>query len=224
MKNNNKKTSLAVLSILAGVIYFIMLIPYFEAGWEGGARNVRAADKAQLNDGTKTEGGSKIPYHIQLGPKNNDVFYSDSIVNIRTGQLIPVSYTRMDVSNVVNKPNSGLTLLMTIMAFIGGSTFLVIPFVFYKLILSFYNDQIFVKKNIRRIRTLGILYLILYVFKLGYNLTNYYVVKSTVELENYHIIKPDLGFSFLLIAILMFIIVVVMKRVMIMKEEQDLTI
>ena len=50
MKNNKKKTSLAVLSVLAGIIYFITLIPYCEAGWEGGIRNVKE------NQNTQTEG------------------------------------------------------------------------------------------------------------------------------------------------------------------------
>ena len=72
--------------------------------------------------------------------------------------------------------------------------------------------------------TLGILYLILFSTKFAYNLGNYYIDRSTIELQNYNIIKPDLAFNFLLIAILMFIVAIVMSRVMMIKEEQDLTI
>jgi len=79
-------------------------------------------------------------------------------------------------------------------------------------------------KNIKRIKTLGLLYLILFVTKFTYILGNYFLDKSTIELQNYNIIKPDLAYNFLLIAILMFIIAIVMSRVIIIKEEQDLTI
>lgn len=224
MKNNKKKTSLAVLSVLAGIIYFITLIPYFEAGWEGGIRNVKESRKIQTDGVDNSAKGSRILQRIQLKPKSNDILYSDSIVNTKTGKMMPVSYTRMYVNDESKEPNLLLNLVLNIVVFLGGLPFFVIPFLFYKLILSFYKDQIFTLKNIKRIKTLGVLYLILYATKLTYNLTNYYRDRSTIELQNYNIIKPDLGCNFLLIAILLFIIAIVMSRVMIMKEEQDLTI
>ena len=138
--------------------------------------------------------------------------------------MMPVSYTRMYVNDKSKSPDSILNIMLEIIVFFGGLSFFVIPFLFYKLILSFYVDQIFTLKNIKRIKTLGILYLVLFSTKFVYHLGNYYIDRSTIELQNYNIIKPDLAFNFLLIAILMFIIAIVMSRVMMMKEEQDLTI
>jgi hypothetical protein len=224
MKNNNKKTSLAVLSVLAGIIYFITLIPYCEAGYEGGIRNVKENHKTQADGVYHQEIGSRVLQNIQLKPKNNEILYSDSIVNIKNGKMMPVSYTRMYVNDNSKGPNTIYHLILDIIVFFGGFSFFVIPFLFYKLILSFYKDQIFTLKNIRRIKALGILYLILFVTKFAYNLGNYYIDKSTIELQNYIIVKPNLAYDFLLIAILLFIIGIVMSRVMIMKEEQDLTI
>jgi len=223
-KNNKKKTSLAVLSVLAGIIYFITLIPYCEAGWEGGIRNVKENHKIQTDGGYDQSIGSRVLQRIQLKPKNNDVLYSDSIVNVKNGKMMPVSYTRMYVNDKSKGQNTKFNLFLDSIIFFGGFSFFVIPFLFYKLILSFYKDQIFTLKNIKRINTLGILYLILFVTKFAYNIGNYYIDKSTIELQNYNIIKPDLAFNFLLIAILMFIIAIVMSRVMMIKEEQDLTI
>jgi len=224
MKNNNKKTSLAVLSVLAGIIYFITLIPYCEAGYEGGIRNVKENHKIQADGVYHQEIGSRVLQNIQLKPKSNELLYSDSIVNIKNGKMMPVSYTRMYVNDKSKGPNTIYHLILDIIVLFGGFSFFVIPFLFYKLILSFYKDEIFTLKNIRRIKALGILYLILFVTKFAYNLGNYYIDKSTIELLNYNIIKPDLAYNFLLIAILLFIIGIVMSRVIIMKEEQDLTI
>jgi len=224
MKNNQKKTSLAVLSILAGAIYFITLIPNFVSGWEGGIRNLKESQKSQADGVDNQQKGSRILQRIQVETKSNDILYSDSIVNIKTGKMMPVSYTKMYVNDESKEPNSILYLILNIVVFFGGLPFFVIPFVFYKLVLSVYKDEIFTMKNIRRIKTLGFLYLTLYVTKLVYNLTNYYIDKSTIELANYNIVTPDLGHNFLLISILLFIVVIVMKRVMIMKEEQDLTV
>jgi len=224
MKNNKKKTSLAVLSVLAGIIYFIALIPYCEAGWEGGIRNVKENHKIHADGVYYQAIGSRVLQRIQLKPKNNDVLYSDSIVNIKSGKMMPVSYTRMYVNDKSKGQNSILNLILESIVFLGGLSFFVIPFLFYKLILSFYNDQIFTLINIKRMNTLGILYLILFSTKFAYNLGNYYIDRSTIELQNYNIIKPDLAFNFLLIAILMFIVAIVMSRVMMIKEEQDLTI
>ena len=224
MKNNNKKTSLAVLSVLAGIIYFITLIPYCEAGYEGGIRNVKENHKIQTDGLDNQSIGSRVLQRVQLKPKNNELLYSDSIVNIKSSKMIPVSYTRMYVNDKSKKPYIIFNLILDTIVFVGGFSFFVIPFLFYKLILSFYKDQIFTLKNIRRINTLGILYLTLFVTKFIYNLGNYYIDKSTIELQNYNIVKPDLAYDFLLIAILLFIIGIVMSRVIIMKEEQDLTI
>lgn len=224
MKNNKKNTSLAVLSILAGIIYLITIIPYFEAGVEGGIRNVKENYKMQTDGVSNSAKQSRVLQKIQLEPKNKDILYSDSIINKKTGNMMPASYTRMYVNSGSKEPNSGLNLILDILVFFGGLPFFVIPFLFYKLIISVYKDQIFTLKNIRRIKTLGFLYLILYVTKLVYNLTNYYIDNSTIELADYNIVKPDLGHNYLLIAILLFIVVIVMKRVMVMKEEQDLII
>ena len=65
MKSNEKKTSLAILSILAGVVYFITLIPYFEAGWEGGIRNVKETNQVQLND-QNSSGGKAIDLNMHI--------------------------------------------------------------------------------------------------------------------------------------------------------------
>lgn len=223
MKSNEKKTSLAILSILAGVVYFITLIPYFEAGWEGGIRNVKETNQVQLNDQNEIVEISKIPQHIQLTSKNYDIIYSDSIMNIKNGHYIPLNYTRVEASDVSDS-NIWVDGMMSFIAFMGFIVFIIIPFYYYKLIISFYNDQLFTFKNLKRIKILAVLYSILYALKVGYILRNYYKVKSNVAFENYNIEKPDLASNFLLIAILLLIIAIVMKRIMIMKEEQDLII
>jgi len=224
MKNNNKKTSLAVLSVLAGIIYFLALVPYFEAGWEGGIRNVKENHKSQTDAVDNQSKASRILQRIQLEPKNDKLLYSDSIVNIKSGKMLPASYTKMYVNDKSKVQNTLFNLILESIVFLGGLSFFVIPILFYKLIFSFYKDQIFTLKNIKRMNTLGILYLILFATKFAYNLGNYYIDRSKIELQNYNIIKPDLAFNFLLIAILMFIIAIVMSRVMMIKEEQDLTI
>ena len=74
--------------------------------------------------------------------------------------MMPVSYTKMYVNDESKEPNSKLNLILNIIVFFGGLPFFVIPFLFYKLVLSVYKDQIFTLKNIRRIKTLGFLYLV----------------------------------------------------------------
>jgi hypothetical protein len=224
MKGNEKKTSLAILSILAGVIYLLTIYPYFEAGLEGGIRNVKERHKIEADGVDNSAKGSRVLQRIQLVPKCKDILYSDSIVNLKSGKMIPVSYTKMYVNDESENPNSLLNILLNVIVFFGSLPFFIIPILFYKLIISFYKDQIFTLRNSKRIKTLAVLYLVLYIVRLGYNLTNYYIDKSTIELANYNIVTPDLGHNFLLIAILLFIVVIVMKRVMIMKEDQDLTI
>lgn len=224
MKENNKKISLAILSILAGIIYLITILPYFEAGCEGGIRNVKEHHKMECDGVDNYAKGSRVLQRIQLIPKSKDVLYSDSIVNIKTGKMISVSYTKMYVNDGSDQPNLTFSIVLNIIVILGSLSFFIIPILFYKLIISFYKDQIFTLKNIKRIKVLGALYLVLYAVRLVYNLTNYFIDKSTIELANYNIVIPDLGHNFLLISILLFIVVIVMKRVMIMKEEQDLTI
>ena len=84
MKNNNKKTTVTILSILAGIIYLITIFPYFEAGYEGGIRNVKEQNKMESDGVVNSAKGSRVLQRIQLTPKNIDILYSDSIVNIKT--------------------------------------------------------------------------------------------------------------------------------------------
>ena len=64
----------------------------------------------------------------------------------------------------------------------------------------------------------------IYAYMLAFSFYQYFLARSVIDLENYEIIHPNLASESLLIGLVALIFATVLKRAIVMKEEQDLTI
>ena len=112
----------------------------------------------------------------------------DTIINAQNNEKVPVMYTQMAVRTgkevnysylIISSSCSLMNALLTISALI----------IFVMLILSINKSQIFEWKNVRRLRWLGSLLIMSFVFYLIPQVVNYWGLKEVFALEHY-IIAP----------------------------------
>ncbi len=229
MKRKSSKTQLALLSILAGAVYLFIIAANFVDGWKSGVKAFKEGwEKAEVENKTGYK-SSWQNYTLLLEPQNFNHFYTDSIRNKKTGELIPISYERVQVRYDYQEPQSSKSLLlgtgMTLVALPTVILYLLILILFYKLILAFYKDDIFSNDNVRRLRLLGTYTLILWVLEVAFYSMYLTTVKSLIEIADYKIIMSEhLEHELLLFGVILLIATNVMKRAITIKEEQDLTI
>lgn len=229
MKQKTSKTQLAILSILAAIVYLFIITANLVSGWK---ESVKAFKEGWEHAEIENKTGKKSSWQnfaLYLEPKDFNKFYTDSIRNTKTGELIPVSYERVQVRYDYNQPQSSKSLLlgtgMTLTALPTVILYVLILILFYKLILAFYKDNIFCNVNVKRLRLLGIYTLILWVLEVAFYSMYLASVKSLIELTDYKIIMSEyLEHKLLLLGIILLIATNVMKRAITIKEEQDLTI
>lgn len=230
MKFNLGKNSLALLCILAGAVYLIILVPIIIESVEGGIQGAKKGYRSAINNEVEkpyNDFGNDT-YFLKLRIKEKGNYYPDSILNTATQKMIPVRFKTVEMYyDYKESPTLGSILLMMFLI-LGGFPVMVllvcIPILFYKLIISLYQGNVFTPKNIQRIRRIGFFCIIVYVYLFLYSIQEYFQAKAVIDLEKYTIVFPEFGNETLLFGVIALIVAVVMKRAMELKEEQDLTI
>ena len=138
----------------------------------------------------------------------------DTIINAQNNEKVPVMYTQMAVRTGKEVNYSYLNALLTISALI----------IFVMLILSINKSQIFEWKNVRRLRWLGSLLIMSFVFYLIPQVVNYWGLKEVFALEHYIIAPLALQTTDLLLGLGCLIVAETFAIGLKMKEEQELTI
>lgn len=231
MKTRDKnQRAIALLSILAGIIYSLSIISSLLNGIQGGKEGLDSYWEKKLFEDKKSTLGESPSYEKISLISNNEYFFSDSVLNIKDNTIIPLNHSKIDVIVMKDETLSVwrallLPFQLILMLFILFAVFSV-PILFYKLIISIYKGSIFTHENVKRINKLGYFSLIAYVSIIVIGYIDYFNYKGMVALENYHVSPPNIRLVFLL---LMFPIITllagqVMKKALLMKEEQDLTI
>lgn len=230
MKLNFNKNSLAILSIVAGIVYLFILVSEIGEAFEGGAQGFKkGADSAlrELDDNPANDFENDY-FLISLDAKDKNNFYPDSILNKATNNSIPVRIEKMEVFYEFRNGQPLWSIFAMIFLMFLALPILVllilIPIQFYKLIFSLYKNNVFTQENVNRIQKIGIFYIIIYAYILAFSFYQYFLVRSVIDLENYEIVRPNLASESLLIGLVALIFATVLKRAIVMKEEQDLTI
>ena len=228
MQRKNKKTRLAILSVVAGVIYLMIVASYFVRNWESGRRAfIDGYERGRMSE-TENKLKGYYVFTLDLVPKNHKKAYTDSLKNIKNGRDIPVCHQRVEArykySQPISRRISVYESILTVISVLILIIYFLIPFLFYKLIISFYNDFIFTYENVRRLRRLAVYSIAIYVLQLTFNISYFSISNSLIDFVNYKQIMPDMDHEILLTGIVLLIAGNVLKRAIVLKEEQGLTI
>lgn len=229
MKTGLNKNSLALLSLLAGIVYLLILTPAIISAWEGGIEGAKSElSESQLRHEDPDSDVRNETFYVRLKRKDKSNYFPDTLLNSRTQELIPARQEEMQLFYQYKEGRSlwaGLfEVLLILTAFPILYLLILIPVQFYKLIYSLYRNNVFNTLNVKRIKKIGIYYIIVYGYRLLFQQYYYHSAKSLIDLEKYTIARPEYINSLLLIGLVALIIATVMKRALDIKEEQELTI
>ena len=177
----------------------------------------------QYNDGYKagyehTGYPISVPYTMT---KANTSVTNDSVYNKKSGTMLPA---KSDSFEVKIQSYSFVTdiLLGFLLTFI--QIYAIITFI--KFFISVYKDNVFDIKTENRVRTLGIIQIVMYVWSLIYGGLITYKANSIVDIEGYCIDYGGGGNakSLLYTGFILLILSEVFRMARKLKEEQELTI
>lgn len=226
---DNIQRSIAFLSVLAGLLYTINLITTLTDGYKGGLEGTSYYWTSKLKK-NNLDADESVSYKKITLVSNDEYLFRDSILNKTNNTYIPLHYPKIDVIAVEDKGKSlvEILLLIPLMIFLLFliPAMLYIPVLFYKLMISIYKGDIFTEENIERINKLGYILLFIYVVVILLAFTSIMNERSIVSVENYHhqSINWLKSSTLLLFAVITLLIGKVMKKALIMKEEQELTV
>ena len=179
------------LNILCILVFIVLGLSLYTTGYQFGTGMKAGMSLAKEQhkepkqcDGTMLAGDFRfvdvVPTIAMIKP--------DTIINAQSKEKVPVMYTQMavrigkDVNYsylIISSSCSLMNTLLTISALI----------IFVMLILSINKSQIFEWKNVRRLRWLGSLLIISFLFYLIPQVVNYWGLKEVFALDKY-IIAP----------------------------------
>ena len=231
MKLNMKSGKLGMLTVLAIVIYAVMILSSFISemddfllGYE-----MRSGYGRNIADSATQKSMMKTVYFIDLKVRESISTFPDSIHNLKRAERLPIRFDKAQIladafsvednsalrmMKVLEIPLSLLMLLIVVL----------IPVFFIKLNISLKKEVVFDKSNIKCMRWIGILLILYYFVMLTVSWIIYKTNLMMFEFAEYKIQfkQPDLIWILLGVVVLLF--AEVLYRGSKMKDEQDLTI
>lgn len=151
-------------------------------------------------------------------------FFTDSILNEKTGEYVPVMHSQMIVS-VKTKPNIVQSLAMTFSSFINVFAILTAIVIFILLIVSINKSNIFNWKNVRRLRWLGGALILSFICSVIPMCLTSSMLSDVFSIKGYSLhLSEFISITNLVLGLSALLVAEVFAIGLRMKEEQDLTI
>lgn len=208
---------LTTLAILAVAAYVFMILLSMGDLWEG--------FKLGLEDGHDK---SHETHFVYLKTKEGVTHYPDSIVNLLTGNTLPISYDEAQLRTPLTETgNQGLTwikLLEKLLAFTILFIMVYIPILFFRLMRALSRELVFDRRNIKHMRRIGFALLIFYISGQAMSLIDFLRLKQQFQFAAYEVEWDQADPLVLLLGFVVLLFAEVLGRGSRIKEEQDLTI
>ena len=219
------------LNLLCAIVLLALGWSVIETGYYMmvGARMGAKAEAEAEERGEKLEMPEKLQefrhatYISLLSPAlhgEGKELFTDSVYNKTSGRYVPASYATMIVSVEKSVPwGKGLLAMVEFAAAVWALV------LFIRLVVSINRSDIFSWRNVRRLRRLGILLLVVFGCNWLGSWLELQAVREVLSVPNYDLILPDdsRGVA-LLLGLCSLIVAEVFAIGLRMKEEQDLTI
>ena len=148
----------------------------------------------------------------------------DELVNKKNGKILPMRIYHAMVKVPVERKN----ILNLIGVFLGSifiiSGFIMMVFNFLKIIIAVNKSVIFEWINVKRLRRMGIGFVLVFVASLISAFIQNNTIIKLVEFENYKIINPSYDGGILFLGIIAFFVAEIFAVGLRLREEQELTI
>jgi TRAP-type C4-dicarboxylate transport system permease small subunit len=162
-------------------------------------------------------------------PVEGSITFPSTVINEKTGEEVRFEIRQMIA--LISKSPENITIyvkIMNITANIMGliifAFFVYIPFVGYRIMKSITQNRFYSMENIKRIKKISLILLLIFVINLFINLTATISTDSYLQIKDYKPYMGDFNYSALFIGLILLILSEILQYTKNMKEEQDLTI
>ena len=172
---------------------------------------------------SRAETGKSFP--LRLDPEKH--FAPDSLYNEKTGEWMParikevIVYTHKDDKGSSPLLDNAMHIIFILIAFSGC---VMIIYNFIKIIVSVNKSVIFAWINVRRLRRIGLGFIIVFIADAIISIYGSNVIEGMISLSDYSIIKETFSIRVLIDGMTAFIAAEIIAVGLRLKEEQDLTI
>jgi len=164
--------------------------------------------------------------HIQpvaVFPDNFPLF-SDSILNEKTGEYVPIIYSQM-IASIKTNPNPWQMFTLKFTASANIITIILAIFIFIRLIISINKSIIFNWRNVRRLRWMGVSLILSFIFSVIPMVITSVTLSDVFAIKGYSLhLSEFMSITNLVLGLSALIVGEVFAIGLRMKEEQDLTI
>ncbi len=228
MENRNKKKRpIALLSVLAGIAYLYLISIDFINHWDSFANSFMEGYNAS-SEGRVGQLNSQS-FSLLLNAEDIQHYYADSLMNLKNDRYMPAKMQIVDVKydftdfKELRKVLTYRVIIFTIV-FMLLLLYIAVPLYFYKILGAFYRNHIFSYRNVKRIKIVGSLLLIIYGLQFIFDITLYCYKNKLIEIPHYNISIHLSGAEWLFLGLITLLIGNILKRSVELKEESELTI
>jgi hypothetical protein len=232
MKKYINEKRIAIFTFLAVAAYCYMAFSSFAGGWDSFKlgywmeANREIADKSIMADESlKTP---KSVHWVSLKPAGGYQDFSGAIRNDKDGSLLDARFTGVLVALSDDYDPPGKVVLYK---FIDGTLHLilfiiliVLPVRFTRLMLSIKKGAIFNRKNVNRIRSIGIMAILIYIHSIAHLNLNLRINQILFDIPDYIISRPLANASLLVVGTAVLVIAEILSKGLDIKTELELTI
>jgi hypothetical protein len=232
MKKYLIEKRIAIFAFMAVAAYFYMVLSSFSGGrdsynlgyWMG-------YNSSRTNETKVAEALDDIPksvHWVSLKPEKGYKEFSSKVQNNKNGSNLDVRFTELLVplNHDYETPQK-----VKLYYFFDGALFLVLyiilialPIKFIRLMFSIKDGMIFNRKNVNRIRSIGIMVILIYIHSLVHINLNFRINQILFDFPDYVISRPSADGTLLVIGMAVLVIAEVLSKGLEIKAEQELTI
>jgi len=232
MKKYIIEKRIAIFTFMAVAAYCYMVLSSFDSGWDSfmlGSwmeANRELADEAIMADDRQDI--PKSVHWISLKPESGYQSFLGKVQNNKDGSLLNARFTEVIVALPHDYDPPGKVVLYNFLdgtlIFILFIILIVLPVKFTRLMLSIKKGSIFNRKNVNRIRSIGIMVILIYIHSIVHVNLNFRINQILFDFPDYVISIPSTNASLLVVGTAVLVIAEILSKGMEIKTEQELTI
>ena len=148
----------------------------------------------------------------------------NELLDKKSGELLPTRINNATVKVPVGERSMLNLLLMSFCLMFLNVSYIMIVYNFLRIIFAVNKSVIFEWVNVKRLRIMGIGFIIMFIAGAGLIFIQKYTILGLMEIENYRIINSPYDGSILMFGVISFLVAEIFAVGLRLREEQELTI
>ncbi len=208
-----------------------MIASSFDIGWESYKLGYWMGSGGVNNQTVGTPPNPDVPksvHRISLKPEGGYRDFSTKVHNNKDGSILDARFSGVQVALPHNFDTPRKVVLYDfidgILMFILMFIFIMLPIKFARLMLSIKKESIFNKKNVNRIRSIGIMVILIYIVTIVHKYIHLSINQILFDFPDYIISGPSTDATLLVVGTAVLVMAEILSKGLEIKREQELTI